>query len=241
MDCKRRLDIFMRVRNMAPMPPLLSLILLGVGSYLLGSIPFGLLAGRLRGVDLREHGSGNIGATNALRVLGKRVGYTVFALDFLKGALPVLVAWQWVAPTVAGAGTGWPASLAGVVAGIFSIVGHNFPVWLRFRGGKGIATSGGVILTLFPWWVFVGALGAWVVVFLVSRYVSLASLAGALALPVGVAFAVWLGKADGLQLGTSVAMWLLATYRHRSNIQRLLSGTEKRFERRKSEPGTGKP
>jgi len=219
---------FALVAYKAAMREWTDLMAIAVGAYLLGSIPFGLLAGRLRGVDLRSHGSGNIGATNALRVLGKPVGYTVFALDFLKGFVPVALAFWLVAPE-----DFEPGSLPGVVAGVCVILGHNFPVWLGFRGGKGIASSGGVILGLFPWPVFPFALVSWGVVFAAVRYVSVASLAAALALPVGVTVFYFLGGTDWLQLLGAVLMWALATWRHRGNIQRLMAGTEPRFQGKK--------
>jgi len=201
-------------------------LLIVVGSYLLGSIPFGYLAGRLCGVDIRTKGSGNIGATNALRVLGKKWGYAVFLLDFLKGLAPVIVADQW--GTYAGV---FPASAPGALAGLCALLGHSFPVWLGFKGGKGIASSAGVMVALFPA-AFLICLGVWILVFTTSRYVSVASIAGAIALPLAVLFLYLTHRSDWLALMVSVVMCLLAVWRHRSNIARLRAGTEPRFEKK---------
>src|SRR5271156_180934 len=138
-------------------------------AYLVGAIPFGYLVARWRGVDILHQGSGNIGATNVGRVLGRRFGILVFVLDFAKGALPVLAA-QTVGP-------GWLP----VTAGLAAFLGHLFPVYLRFRGGKGVATSAGVVAVLLPW-PALGAVLTWVAVVCSTRYVSLASLVAALAL-----------------------------------------------------------
>jgi len=208
-----------------------------VAAYLLGSIPSGFLAGRMRGIDIRKEGSGNIGATNALRVLGKKVGYAVFAADFLKGFLGVRAAVAIGA--FGGAAGGFPGEVFGVTGAVFVVVGHMFPVWLGFNGGKGIATSGGVILALFPWQVFAAGLGAWLVLFFTTRIVSVASLAAALALP-GSSLAMRLAGAPDcgwLLVGAAALMCALAVWRHRPNIQRLLAGTEKRFERKKPTQG----
>src|SRR5215210_5065596 len=113
-------------------------------SYLLGSIPFGLIVGRMRGIDIRQHGSGNIGATNVLRVLGKPWGIPVFFLDAAKGAAAVLIAQH------LGRGHGIPEAAAGILGAICCILGHNFPIWLGFKGGKGIATSAGVLIGMLP-------------------------------------------------------------------------------------------
>jgi len=140
--------------------------LVALGAYLLGSIPNGYLAGKAQGVDLRKVGSNNIGATNALRVLGKKWGYLVFAGDAFKGWLAVMLAWI--------AGWQWDESskiYLGVIAAIMAMVGHIFPVWLGFKGGKGISTSAGVMIALFPIWVFIFGLGVWVVLFFATRYV----------------------------------------------------------------------
>ena len=112
-----------------------------LGAYLIGSIPFGLLAGKMQGIDIRAHGSGNIGATNVFRTLGKPAGLSVFALDFLKGWFPV-----WLSSRSA-----TDAGVLPVLAAVCAILGHNYPVWLKFKGGKGIATSGGVLLGVIPW------------------------------------------------------------------------------------------
>lgn len=204
----------------------MSWILVALGAYLIGSFPSGYLAGRARGVDLRKEGSGNIGATNALRVVGKKWGYLVFAADAFKGWLAVILA------RLAG---GWDAGQAipfGVVAAIFVMVGHVFPVWLRFQGGKGIATSAGVMLGLFPIWVFLFGLAVWMGLFFGTRYVSVASLGAAVSLPTASA-ALWaMGHCDGLRTGIAALMCVLAVWRHKPNIQRLLAGTEKKFEKK---------
>lgn len=200
-------------------------LLIALGSYLLGSIPFGFLAGKICGVDLRTQGSGNIGATNALRVLGKKWGYAVFLLDFLKAWLPVKLALGWgIALTVD------PASAPGALAGLCALLGHSFPVWLGFRGGKGIASSAGVIVGLFGPPVFLICLGLWLLLFTATRYVSVASIGGAVALPAVVAALFVMHRTDWLALAVSIAMAFLAVWRHRSNIARLRAGTESRFE-----------
>ena len=203
-------------------------LLIALGSYLLGSIPAGFLAGKTCGVDLRTQGSGNIGATNALRVLGKKWGYLVFLFDFLKGLVPVLLALQW------GRTMGVePASAPGALAALCSLLGHSFPIWLGFKGGKGIATSGGVMVGLFGLPVFLICLGIWLLLFTTTRYVSVASIGGALALPTVVTVLFLMHRADWLALTVSIVMCVLAVWRHRSNIARLCAGTESRFERKK--------
>ncbi len=207
-----------------------SYLLVALGAYLLGSVPNGFLIGRAQGVDLRTAGSGNIGATNALRVLGKGWGYTCFALDFAKGFVAVLVA-----RTVVADALGLVPAWAGIAAAVMVIVGHNFPVWLKFKGGKGIATSGGVILGLFPWPAFVIPLATWVIFFFATRYVSLASIACAVMVPVSLAglwMAGWPGT-DGAYVVVGVLMAAMAVWRHRGNVKRLLAGTESKFEKRK--------
>lgn len=211
-----------------------------VVAYLIGSFPSGYIAGRLCGVDLRSAGSGNIGATNALRVLGKKWGYSVFAADAFKGALAVLVGFAMAEVP------GWrgpqPVHMA-VVAALFAIIGHSFPVWLGFKGGKGIATSAGIMLALFPGAVFLSGLLVWLVLFFTTRYVSVASLGSAVTLP-SVSLALYLfgnpdawffGRCDPMLVAISGIMSALAIWRHKGNIERLIAGTEKRFERKARE------
>ena len=201
----------------------LTALLTALGAFLLGSIPTGYLVARAKGVDIRQHGSGNIGATNVFRTLGKPLGVFVFMVDALKGFAVV-----WLAGRFGGA-SDW----AGIIAAVAVIAGHNYTPWLGFKGGKGIATSAGVLLALMPWAVLCIAI-VWFVVFKVSRYVSLASISAATALPVAVA-ALWSAGCggNGPLLGFSVLISALAIWRHRTNIQRLRAGTESRFEGKK--------
>ena len=192
--------------------------------YLLGSIPFGLLVGRLKGVDIRQHGSGNIGATNVVRVIGKKWGILVFALDALKGLLGVIIAME-----VAGGRTASSAGLLGIAAGLACVLGHNFPVWLKFKGGKGVATTAGVLVGLLPWAALV-AFVTWGVLFYTTRYVSVASMVAAVVIPV----VVWVMERQATPLfWFSVVVAALGLLRHRSNFKRLLAGTEPRFEKKK--------
>lgn len=192
--------------------------------YLLGSCPNGFLIARSRGIDIREHGSGNIGATNVLRILGKKCGYLVFFLDALKGFLAVVIAHYLAAK--AGV-TRW--ELIGITGGLACILGHTFPVWLQFRGGKGVATSAGVLLGLMP--VAVASVFlVWLILFKVTRYVSVASIAAATALPVFVAFYLYRHIISGPSLlPFSILIAGVVVWRHRSNLGRLWHGTEERF------------
>ena len=201
----------------------MNLLLTALGAFLLGSIPTGYLVARAKGVDIRQHGSGNIGATNVFRTLGKPLGVFVFMVDALKGFAVV-----WLAGRFGGA-SDW----AGIIAAVAVIAGHNYTPWLGFKGGKGIATSAGVLLAMMPWAVLCIAI-VWFVVFKVSRYVSLASISAATALPLAVA-ALWSAGCggNGPLLGFSVLISALAIWRHRTNIQRLRAGTESRFEGKK--------
>jgi acyl phosphate:glycerol-3-phosphate acyltransferase len=196
-------------------------------SYLLGSIPTGFVVARARGIDIRIVGSGNIGATNVFRFLGVPAGVLVLLTDAAKGWLAV-----WLAPLVMQAAAGGPVDasavdISRVVAGIAAVLGHNYTVWLKFKGGKGIATSAGVLVALVPFALLV-ALGAWVAVFAFSRYVSLASITGAFVLPFAVAL---LGYSTLLIVVTAI-MAALAIYKHKGNISRLLNGTENRIGKR---------
>ncbi|MFA7345711.1 MAG: glycerol-3-phosphate 1-O-acyltransferase PlsY [Terrimicrobiaceae bacterium] len=206
-------------------------------AYLIGSFPSGYIAGRIRGVDLRAAGSGNIGATNALRVLGKKWGYAVFAADAFKGALAVLAG---LAVARIPQFQGQAPVHVGVIAALFAIVGHSFPVWLGFKGGKGIATSAGIMFVLFPGAVFASGLAVWLGLFFATRFVSVASLGSAVTLPtVSVLLAVYgdpdswfFGRCDPMLAGISAVMSGLAIWRHKDNIKRLCAGTEKRFDRK---------
>lgn len=222
-----------------------------LAAYLVGSFPTGYIVGKTKGVDLRKEGSGNIGATNALRVLGKKCGYLVFAGDAFKGWLGVkfgflladlIMAHTQVTAAAASAFGSFGASptltnaeiTAGVVAAIFTVIGHNYPVWLRFQGGKGISTSAGIMIALFPILVFFCGLAAWLIFFYTTRYVSIASIASSIALPASSAILTAYGQCDLIRTGIATVMCLLALYRHKANIQRLLAGTEKKFEKKRS-------
>jgi glycerol-3-phosphate acyltransferase PlsY len=186
-------------------------VLVIVAAYALGSVPFAMLVLRRRGVDLRRVGSGNVGASNVLRLVGARRAAAVLALDGVKGAVAVLLA----------------ARLAGgatpVVAGLASIVGHVFPLWLGFRGGKGVATSAGVFAVLAPSALAVAA-GAFVATVWATRYISVGSLVGAVALVLVTAFSAPAGVATAATVAAVVVL-----SRHRDNVARLLAGTERRI------------
>jgi glycerol-3-phosphate acyltransferase PlsY len=199
------------------------------GSYLLGSIPFGYLAGRIAGIDIRKCGSGNVGATNVIRTLGKGYGYPVFVADFLKGfgavKLSILITTrlqlEWNSP-----------EMFGILGAISSVIGHSFPVWLHFKGGKGVATSAGALLGLAPVAALVGA-AIWILTFWLTRYVSVASIAAAVALPLIILITTWLSQTGGKSLFySSVCLAAVVIWRHRSNLSRLMHGTEPRFTRK---------
>jgi glycerol-3-phosphate acyltransferase PlsY len=202
----------------------LTALLIALGAFLIGSIPTGYLVARATGVDIRQHGSGNIGATNVFRTLGKPLGILVFVIDALKGFAAV-----WFASRFGG-GSDW----SGIIAAVAAIAGHNYTPWLGFKGGKGIATSAGVLIALMPWAVLAIAL-VWFAVFFATRYVSLASISAAATLPAAVG-ALWFYGCGGSAplLGFSVLIAALAIWRHRSNIERLMAGTEHRFDRKPS-------
>jgi len=198
-------------------------------AYLLGSIPFAYLAGRARGVDLRQHGSGNLGATNAVRVLGVPTGAVVYVLDTLKGFLPVfLLVPMLVAPRL---------DLWAIAVGVAAIIGHVRPVYLGFqKGGKGVATAGGVFLALAPLATALG-LAVWVLVFLPSGYVSLASIVTAALFPIAM-LATGTPVRSAL-FGVAVAMAAFVVWTHRANIGRLRRGEEHRFRRGKRDVPEG--
>ena len=206
---------------------MLAFVLIVLASYLIGSIPSGHLAGRLAGVDIRQKGSGNIGATNVTRALGKKFGYPVFLADCAKGLAAILLA-PVLARTCA---LPYSPDAFKIVAGVFVVVGNAFPIWLRFRGGKGVATSAGLLFGLMPAAAIVVIL-VWIIAFYTSRYVSLASVVAALALPVEV-FTIthWTGVDRPFVLYVSIALATIVILRHRSNLSRLWRGTEQRFHR----------
>jgi glycerol-3-phosphate acyltransferase PlsY len=205
---------------------LITITLLG---YAVGSFPAGYLAGRIAGVDVRTLGSGNVGATNVTRVLGKRYGYPVFLIDFSKGFVAV-----WAALIIGRANRASPAflDLSAAIAAIAAVLGHSYSIWLRFHGGKGVATSLGALLAM-DWMAALSVCAVWILVFQLTKYVSVASLAAAVALPVAMAILFFVH-----QLHTPIFVWftlalgLLVIWRHRSNIVRLLNGTESRFNRK---------
>ena len=197
--------------------------------YLIGSVPAGYIAGRIAGVDIRSVGSGNVGATNVLRVLGKRYGYPVFLFDFLKGGAAVATS---ILIFNAGYGAQMNRELCSMLSGISCVVGHSYPVWLSFKGGKGVATSAGVVFALIPVAALIVGV-VWIVTFEVSRYVSVASVAAALALPITVGTMLYLEKINGpIFLYLSICLALVVIWRHRSNLSRLKGGTEQRFRRK---------
>ena len=201
-------------------------LLAAVIGYVLGSCPNGFLISRMRGVDIRKQGSGNIGATNVLRVLGKKWGYLVFALDALKGLAAVRIAFALASVINPG---GPYREVVGIAGGLACILGHTFPIWLGFRGGKGVATSAGVLLGLMPLAV-VSVFLVWLVLFKWTRYVSVASLGAAFALPLFVILYLRIKLLTGPSLlPFSILIAGVVIWRHRSNIQRLLHGNEQRF------------
>jgi glycerol-3-phosphate acyltransferase PlsY len=198
-------------------------------SYLLGSIPAGYLAGRLSGVDIRSLGSGNIGATNVLRVLGKPWGYAVFFVDALKGICAVRLAIFLAGRLPAAAPF---TDYFGILAGAICVVGHLFPIWLGFKGGKGVATSAGVVFGLMPLAAVIVFI-IWVIVFEVTRYVSVASMVAAAALPGAVALLIHWKMIEGMGLFYfATVLTVLVILSHRTNLARLLKGTEQRFIRK---------
>ncbi len=222
-------------------------------AFLAGSIPFGLMIARARGIDIRQHGSGNIGATNVFRIVGRKYGITCLILDALKGFLPVALAvnliqvegravqiplglpdsWALVVP----AGEALKAQIAQILTALFAVFGHCYSPWVGFKGGKGIATSAGVLLALMPFGIVL-LIVVWLVVFATTRYVSLASIVAAAVLPLLTLYGSW--THGRIQDGTwnkplfalTVAIAALVIVKHRGNIQRLREGTENRFQRK---------
>lgn len=203
-------------------------VVTALAAYLLGSIPTGYLVAKGKGVDIRKAGSGNIGATNVFRILGRPAGVFVLLADAAKGwlacALIPLTAWELLGAYPLRASTPATPEAGLLVAGIFAILGHNYTCWLRFKGGKGVATTAGVLLAWTPPG-FLLALAVWLAVFAAGRYVSLASIAAAISLPV----ATWLSGRSTTFIVVTAALGALAICKHKDNIKRLLNGTESRF------------
>ncbi len=187
-------------------------------SYLIGAVPTAYLFGKLKGIDLHKCGSGNIGATNAWRVLGKGTGITTLLIDIAKGFAAV----KFIALLSGKAGDG--LVLQRIYCGIAAILGHTFPVYLKFRGGKGVAATVGVLLGLAPK-VLGCAFGVWVAALFISGYVSLSSVLAAIALPI---FSIWLDYPNALKV-FFLLMGILIIVQHRSNLRRLFAGEEKKF------------
>jgi len=239
--------------------------LLPLAAFALGSIPFGVIIARSKGINIREHGSGNMGATNVFRVVGKGPGLLCFLLDVLKGAIPVLFAVNLLGIEGKDPLTQfhlleeirnyYPSSKQNfvqfihIITGLCAILGHNFSPFVGFKGGKGIATSAGVFIALMPIATLI-VIGIWVAITFITRYVAIGSVVAAIALPLVTFWGMWHHKVDNTD-PASLSLWesgtynksllifsifagALAVYKHRSNIQRLMNGTEHRFGKKKS-------
>jgi len=200
-----------------------------IGAYLLGSIPFGLIIAAAHGKDLRSIGSRNIGATNVARALGRKWAYFCFVLDVLKGTAPMLFArfLTEVSNPTPGSVSLW------LVVGCAAILGHIFPIYLKFKGGKGVATSFGVALGLWPYYTICAAIAIaiWAAVVLIWRYISLASMAAAITFPIALILAIVLTPSWSFSilwplLIAAIAIPVMVIVRHRENIKRLIAGTE---------------
>ena len=208
---------------------ILPCLLIIVVAYLLGSVPSGYVLVRIfRHEDIRQTGSGNIGATNVLRSGGKGLAAATFLMDMLKGCAAVGLGWligHLLVPGMA------PDNMKALAA-LFAVLGHIFPVWLGFKGGKGVATGFGVFLVAAPW-AALAAISVFIVVLALSRYVSLASILGAASFPL---FAWWMGYGDRLPffIAVQVAVALLLIVKHHQNIRRLLAGTESKLGAKKT-------
>jgi glycerol-3-phosphate acyltransferase PlsY len=209
-------------------------------AYLLGSIPFGLIIGKAHHIDLRSKGSGNTGATNVTRTLGKKWGYTCFALDVLKGTLPTLFFLLLAKSKLLADGMSDQTFLwVWLAVGFTTVVGHIFPIWAGFKGGKGVATSFGVGLGLWPYFTgcAIGAIITWGITVLTTRTVSLASIIAAVLFPIYLIVAIlfipqWQFQTLWPLLFIGFAIALTVVLRHKENIQRLRSGTENKFAKK---------
>jgi glycerol-3-phosphate acyltransferase PlsY len=203
-------------------------------SYLVGSVPFAWIIAKTHNIDLRKVGSGNIGATNLSRALGKKWGYFCFGLDVLKGFVPIFIVSRFIL------GTGEVSQLFGALGvGAASIVGHIYPIYLKFKGGKGVATSFGVALGLWPYYTIcaIFAVAVWTIVVLVSKYVSLASIFASVTFCAAMFISVLIVPGRDYKklwplLVVSVMIAALVIFMHRTNIKRLIAGTENKIGRK---------
>lgn len=208
----------------------ITVALCGLGSYLLGAVPFALLLGRLNGIDVRKIGSGNVGAMNLGRVLGRKWFFAVFGLDMIKGLVPSLIA-GWAISTE---GSPVTRDLCRLVVGLLAVVGHNYPIYIGFKGGKGVSTSLGVALGVYPEFTFPGLICffVWAGGLGLTRMSSVGSMAGAVAFPLlFVVWSRWRGEvlADRWPfLAFSMGIAVMVLWRHRANLARIASGTETR-------------
>ncbi len=208
-----------------------------IAAYLLGSVPFGVIIARAHGKNLRSIGSGNIGATNVSRALGRRWAYLCFLLDVLKGLGPMLVA-----GTLIEVSSQTPSLLSlWLAVGCAAILGHIFPIYLKFKGGKGVATSLGVALGLWPYYTICAtvAFAIWAATVLLWRYISLASIAASIAFPVALILTIVLTTGWNFAnlwplLAAAIAIPVMVIVRHRENIKRLIAGTESKVLKTKS-------
>jgi glycerol-3-phosphate acyltransferase PlsY len=209
-------------------------LITAVAAYLLGSIPTGYLVGMAKGIDVRKVGSGNIGATNAFRILGKGPGIFVLLVDGLKGYVAVALVPRLILRFFdSNSGWGDQVQWLKIIAAISVVLGHNYTCWLKFKGGKGIATSAGVLAALVPIALIV-SLSTWIIICLLTRYVSAASIAASLILPP----ATYVAGYGWLLAAVTGAMCVLAVYKHKGNIVRLMNGTENRLGQKKAPPST---
>ena len=197
-------------------------------AYLLGAVPNGFLIAKAKGIDIRTVGSGNIGATNVYRSVSKKLGLLTFFLDAVKGAVPALA----FPPLVTGCADAAAPAWAPLLFGGMAIIGHTWPVYLKFKGGKGVATSAGALVGIAPGAMGLGLL-SWAVLLVSTRYMSVASIGAAVVVP---AAGWWFYRGQGLALPIALsALGSLIVWRHKGNIQRLMAGTESRFEFKKKE------
>jgi glycerol-3-phosphate acyltransferase PlsY len=207
---------------------ILAYIVVSIVGYLLGSIPTGFLVAKARGIDIRAVGSGNIGAANTFRAIGKTAGIFVLVMDALKGYVAVEICGL-ILNLLGMPRSDWENYR--IIAGIFAVLGHNYTCWFGFKGGKGIATTGGIYLALAPLAVLI-ALIVFILVVAITRYTSLGSILGAVIIPT----VVWLTHDNWMLRIVTIALGVLAILKHRTNIQRLIAGTENKVEFKKRPP-----